>query len=410
MNCTGAHSDLVRCLGFKIVSNVAPLSYLTQLGDIFKEFIESFAKLASKLVAQAMKGGESLLQTAVTTEFLAAGAQAMVHHRSANLVIKKHSQKMPGKHAELLQEMANLEEKPKPPAAVKWSFDDYGPETHALVTQFNGRETSTGSCLAFAPRSKTGSNNQATQADWQAETKDDFVKLEPWAVPCGNTWMKDHWDKWQGYSFYSVDTSIEKCLTVTFALNMQPVASMVGGIEFTLLPGPLAEVDTQVCWPRHQPGGLDLSVLRSVIKSNGVLLFSRTLRLSKRFGDNTHFVTENVQGGHQTSRSFFGTSATGEESETGMASMKRSSLLESNQSRAQAKARLLESLRWETDEEDLCLASVEYGADMGVKKTSELRGSYARERINSLLVPGFGDIIKEVTAAVDPAARRGARG
>ena len=135
MDCTGAHSDLVRCLGFKIVSNVAPLSYLTQLGDIFKEFIESFAKLASKLVAQAMKGGESLLQTAVTTEFPAAGAQAMVHHRSANLVIKKHSQKMPGKHAELLQEMANLEEKPKPPAAVKWSFDDYGPETHALVTQ-----------------------------------------------------------------------------------------------------------------------------------------------------------------------------------------------------------------------------------------------------------------------------------
>ncbi|CAE7658658.1 hypothetical protein AK812_SmicGene41817 [Symbiodinium microadriaticum] len=26
-----------------------------------------------------------------------------------------------------------------PPAAVKWSFEDYGPETHALVTQFNGK-------------------------------------------------------------------------------------------------------------------------------------------------------------------------------------------------------------------------------------------------------------------------------
>ena len=254
--------------------------------------------------------------------------------------------------------------------------------------RFNGRETSTGSCLAFAPRSKTGSNNQATEADWQAQTKDDFVQLEPWAVPCGNQWMKDHWDKWQGYSFYSVDTSIEKCLTVTFALNMQPVAAFVGGIEFDLLPGPLAEIDTQVCWPRHQPGGLDLSVLRSVIRSNGVLLFSRTLRLSKRFGDDTHFVTENVHGGHQTSRSFFGTSATDEESGTGMASMKRSSLLESNQSRAQAKARLQESLRWETDEEDLYLASVEYGEDMGemgMNKTSEMRGSSARKRISSLL-------------------------
>ncbi|CAE7263000.1 unnamed protein product, partial [Symbiodinium sp. KB8] len=271
-----------------------------------------------------------------------------------------------------------------PPAAVKWSFGDYGPETHALVTQFNGRETATGSCLAFAPRNKTGSNNQATQEDWQAETKDDFIKLEPWAVPCGNQWMKDHWDKWQGYSFYSVDASIEKCLTVTFSLSMQPVVAFVGGIQFDLLPGPLAEIDTQVCWPRHQPGGLDLSVLRSVIKSNGVMLFSRTLRLHKRFGDDTHFVMENVHGGHQTARSFFGASATDGESGTGMASMKRSALLESNQTRTQAKARLQESLHWETDEEDLYLASVEYGEDMGINKTSEVRGSSARERINSL--------------------------
>ncbi|CAE7876368.1 P4H4 [Symbiodinium necroappetens] len=393
-DCAG-QADVVQCLGFKIISDIAPLNFLTRLGDIFKEFIESFAKLASKLVAQAMKGGQSLLQTAATTEFPSVGKDAVVHHRGPNLVITKHSQKMPGKHAELLQKMANLEE-PKPPAAVKWSFEDYGPETQALVTQllvsfplgarFNGRETSTGSCLAFAPRSKTGSNNQATEADWQAQAKDDFVQLEPWAVPCGNQWMKDHWDKWQGYSFYSVDTSIEKCLTVTFALNMQPVAAFVGGIEFDLLPGPLAEIDTQVCWPRHQPGGLDLSVLRSVIRSNGVLLFSRTLRLSKRFGNDTHFVTENVHGGHQTSRSFFGTSATDEESGTGMASMKRSSLLESNQSRAQAKARLQESLRWETDEEDLYLASVKYGedmGDMGMNKTSEIRGSSARKRLSS---------------------------
>ena len=112
--------------------------------------------------------------------------------------------------------------------------------------RFNGRETATGSCLAFAPRNKTGSNNQATQEDWQAGAKDDFIKLEPWAVPCGNQWMKDHWDKWQGYSFYSVDFSIEKCLTVTFQLNMQPVVAFVGGIQFDLLPGPLAEINTQV--------------------------------------------------------------------------------------------------------------------------------------------------------------------
>ena len=113
-------------------------------------------------------------------------------------------------------------------------------------------------------RSKTGSNNQATKEDWQAASEDDFVKLEPWAVPCSNKWMKDNWDKWQGYSFYTSDVHIEKCVTVTFQLNMQPVVAFVGGSD--LLPGPLAEVNTQVCWPKTQPGGLDLSVLRSDVQ------------------------------------------------------------------------------------------------------------------------------------------------
>eukprot|EP00439_Symbiodinium_sp_Y106_P067180 s1551_g11.t1 len=385
MKCADSqHSDLVQCLGFQIVGSVPPLNFLNRLGEIFGEFIAAFAKVASTVAAQAMKGGESLLQTAATTEFPSAGAQAMVHHRGPNLVITKHSQQLPTRQQALLQEMANLEDPDDPPAAVKWSFEDYGPETHALVTQFNGRETATGSCLAFAPRNKTGSNLVRCVLLTVRPRFLLFIKLEPWAVPCGNQWMKDHWDKWQGYSFYSVDFSIEKCLTVTFQLNMQPVVAFVGGIQFDLLPGPLAEIDTQVCWPRHQPGGLDLSVLRSVIKSNGVMLFSRTLRLSKRFGDDTHFVMENVHGGHQTARSFFGASATDGESGTGMASMKRSSLLESNQTRAQAKARLQESLHWETDEEDLYLASVEYGEDMGINKTSEVRGSSARDRINSL--------------------------
>ena len=111
------------------------MNFLTRLGDIFQEFIESFAKLATKLVAQAMKGGASLLQTAATTEFPSAGQEATVHHRGPSLVIKKHSQPMPRRQAELLQKLADLKDPPKPPAAVEWSFEDYGPETHALVTQ-----------------------------------------------------------------------------------------------------------------------------------------------------------------------------------------------------------------------------------------------------------------------------------
>ena len=34
----------------------------------------------------------------------------------------------------------------------------------------------------------------------QVQDPNDFVPLEPWAVPCGNAWMKDNADKWQGYS------------------------------------------------------------------------------------------------------------------------------------------------------------------------------------------------------------------
>ena len=64
---------------------------------------------------------------------------------------------------------------------------------------------------------------------------------------------------------------------------------------------------TTVCWPNHMPGGLDLTVLRSEIKTGGGhLLFSRTLRLAKRFGDHTKFVKENLQGGYQTWRSPIG--------------------------------------------------------------------------------------------------------
>ena len=62
-------------------------------------------------------------------------------------------------------------------------------------------------------------------------------------------------------------------------------------------------------WPQEQP------------RSNNVLLFSRTLRLSKRFGGSTDFVAENVNGGHQTARSYFGVGGADAESGSAMASM-----------------------------------------------------------------------------------------
>ena len=32
----------------------------------------------------------------------------------------------------------------------------------------------------------------------QVQNENDFVALDSWAVPCGSTWMKKNWDKWQG--------------------------------------------------------------------------------------------------------------------------------------------------------------------------------------------------------------------
>ncbi|CAE7701192.1 unnamed protein product, partial [Symbiodinium pilosum] len=183
---------------------------------------------------------------------------------------------------------------------------------------------------------------------------------EPYAVPCGNTWMKDHWNKWQGYSFYTSDAAIEKCVTVSFSFSAQPVLAFVAGVQFDILPGPLFQLDTQVCWPTHQPGGVDLSVLRSVLKTSGYVLFTRTLRLAQRFGGNTDFVNENINGATQTWRSQFGLSSARGESGTGFESMKRSALLEGNQSQTKAAKADSDTLFWQ-DEEDMYLASVDYG-------------------------------------------------
>ncbi|CAE7661472.1 unnamed protein product, partial [Symbiodinium necroappetens] len=98
---------------------------------------------------------------------------------------------------------------------------------------FGGRETDTSSCLAFAPQSR---RSRKTRSDWQVSNKDDFIKLEPYAVPCGVGWMKSNPTKWEGgsdlkpwecpfvatfggYAFYTSELAIEKCLTVTYKMS-----------------------------------------------------------------------------------------------------------------------------------------------------------------------------------------------
>ena len=148
----------------------------------------------------------------------------------------------------------------------------------------------------------SGANGGVAQKDWQVRNEDDFIELQPWGVPCDNSWMKDHVNQWTGYSFYTWEMAIEKCITVSYSLSMQPVLAFVGGLKFNILPAPLADIETMVCYPDKQPGGVDLSVLRTVINSGGVMLFSRTIRLVERFGSNTDFVNGNTYSAYETYR------------------------------------------------------------------------------------------------------------
>ena len=62
--------------------------------------------------------------------------------------------------------------------------------------------------------------------------------------------------------------AIEKCVTVSYSLAMQPVLAFVGGLEFDLLPAPLADIDTMVCWPDKQPGDFDRLKLVDFVGKN----------------------------------------------------------------------------------------------------------------------------------------------
>ena len=113
-----------------------------------------------------------------------------VRHQQGDLIVEAHSQEL---HPSLLEFSSNDALYSDGPGIKLKKGDDV--QVTNLITQFNGREANSGSCLAFAPRNKNGAqvgnHQEATKGDWTAATKDDFVQLEPWAVPCDNTWMKE---------------------------------------------------------------------------------------------------------------------------------------------------------------------------------------------------------------------------
>ncbi|CAE7868826.1 unnamed protein product, partial [Symbiodinium necroappetens] len=381
MHCQHFESgtELTKRLGSKIVNLVPPLSYLNRLGEVMAETIEAFAKAATALLKKALKGGTSLIQKAAISDFPAVGKMP-VRHQQGDLIVEAHSQEL---HPSLLEFSSNDALYSDGPGIKLKKGDDV--QVTNLITQFNGREANSGSCLAFAPRNKNGAqvgnHQEATKGDWTAATKDDFVQLEPWAVPCDNTWMKDNWNKWQGYSFYTGTAAVEKCLSVTFKIDIQPVVAFVAGLSIKFLPT-LFDLITTVCWPNQMPGGLDLSVLRSELKTGDHLLFSRTLRLAKRFGSDTHFVKKNLGTGFQTWRSPLGI-AKGE-SRPAFAPM---SLLEGNRSQVEGgegEKLETESWYWKTETEDLYLASVDYDDSMEVNTTWEMRGADAARHLSAM--------------------------
>ncbi|CAE7886911.1 FCPA [Symbiodinium necroappetens] len=331
----------------------------------------------------------------------------MVKKYSKNLELRLSSRHGPKKHAaaehselsadpSLLQRQGRRdalhsrgEGDDKPKGALGFGATDYVPQVHKLITQFSGVETDSGSCLAFAPSIRGGPGNTVLPRDWQTpgqqsdSVPEEFIKLEPWAVPCTNEWMKDNPSKWEGYSFYTWESPVERCATVVYSLSLQPVIAFVGGLEFDIMPAPIAEVETLVCWPETQPGGegpsVDLSAIEMHIKSGGVPLLTRTLRLKKRFGSgNADFSGENIKATTASGKLNFGVPEDGAD-DSGLNAMSRESLLEANSSRGRP-----EGFAGFEVEQTGFLASMVYDMLSGPNVTGSWHGAEAAKRLRPL--------------------------
>ncbi|CAE7210315.1 carA2 [Symbiodinium sp. CCMP2456] len=397
----GSVTDVFKCFGNKLLEVVPPLNFLNRIGDMIQEFIEVFAHIATAIINTILKDSSSLIQTAVNSSFPAVGAPPLVHHSGRNLVVKTHAQRRPGSQSSQpgqgsgpvgaaqvdakRQRVRKDDDDDDSDGGITFEIhDNEANYATKLITQFAGKETDTSSCLAFAPKTRRGTNNKVTKRDWQVGPGQDFIQLEPWAVPCDNSWMQENPDKWEGYSFYTWESAIEKCVTVSYSMSTQPVLAFVGGLEFDLLPSPLTEMETTVCWPDKQPGGVDLSVLRTVILSGGVQLFSRTLRLTKRFGSNTDFEQGNIFPAHETWRNPIGiaTGTHGVEDDRSLEAMDREApgaLLQNDTTRTRSRPSKKQDLHW--SEEEVSLASMLYDRFMNKSFTKELRGKDAREQL-----------------------------
>ena len=171
-----------------------------------------------------------------------------------------------------------------------------------------------------------------------------------------------------GYSFYTGELNIEQCVTVSYGVNVQPVFALVAGVQIEVMPKPLVSVESTVCWPKQRPDGQDLSMLRLKISTTGVLLFSKTLRLAKRYRDPTDFVDHH---GHLQR-----TMANWEQETNPRVAISRTKLMQMeahqthNQSHQAGKDKGEQGVFEWMEDEDTYLASANYSPELGVNLTS----------------------------------------
>eukprot|EP00439_Symbiodinium_sp_Y106_P022811 s2616_g2.t2 len=405
LDCSG--KDALQCLGIDIIQKVPPFNFLTKMDNILVEFIQVFARIASSMAKTVTLGKTSMIQAAVRSEFPAVGAAPVLHHSASNLQIRTHTQHAHSQHvlSRPKRKMSTLQEggdddddDKKLPRIVSVGFSASDASYRSkLITQFDGNEFDTSSCLAFAPKTRSGVNNltRIRMQDWQVKgDPNGFIQLEPFAVPCSPTFLQNHWDKWQGYSVYGWNLPVERCLTLTYGWAMDPVLSFAAGLSFSFLKE-FFSFAISVCWPDFMPGGFHITSITAQARFLGTMVASITFRNTrhrfrpdgdlKRVWENTHVTWGSVMipwGLPRDSRW---------QNTRGLEPFPRSWLQNGSNTRQAQQAQNIsqtgsDDTGWATHVEDLYLASVEAGDGLNITKTSELRGEEVLQRMAAMSV------------------------
>ena len=160
VNCDQSAQGLVTCLGNRIINYVPPLSHLNKMSEILADFLEGFARVATTIAGQVLKGGSSLIQEAANSQFPATGAPPMVHHSGQSLVIKTHTQE----HKPKMSALQTQEERGEDADPVKGGFGF--PKFHSESGNYQSKLVSQLLCphWELGPRNQCSDLNVAVSA------------------------------------------------------------------------------------------------------------------------------------------------------------------------------------------------------------------------------------------------------